>query len=73
MGKNRTDSILIANYFMKQDKKLFDNLLLFIQKSRKKHIILKKIDNLFNKDTKKKMKKTIRKTRKKTKRTKNKI
>tara|TARA_Y100000817_G_C16849978_1_gene541652 strand:- start:613 stop:1998 length:1386 start_codon:yes stop_codon:yes gene_type:complete len=72
-GKKRTDSILIANYFMKQDKKLFDNLLLFIQKSRKKHIILKKINNLFNKDTKKKMKKTIRKTRKKTKRTKNKI
>ena len=67
-GKQRTDSIIISNHFMKKDKYLFDNLLSFIQKSRKKEIILKKLDNLFNLDKTKTKKNIRRKKNNKTKR-----
>ena len=57
---------------MKKDKYLFDNLLSFIQKSRKKEIILKKLDNLFNLDKTKTKKNISRKTKRKKNKTKRK-
>ena len=68
-GRRRTDSIIVATYHMKKEKKLFEKLLSFIQKSRRKDIILKKLNELFYNELAPKMsrkntKKTIKRINK---------
>ena len=56
-GKKRTDSIIIANYNIKKQPELFTNLLAYIQKSRRKDIILKNLNKYLMGDMKKQNKK----------------